>query len=157
MLETQKKTAHPVFVVPQLILYNKTPEKSRPNLFDTLFGFRDRIGFPRKIVLFFRNHRRAFIDFGEPVNLKNFIAGQPADVSMEGMTAELRQRLLSSIDQQKRVILGPVMKSRDQFRERVLKDTRVINTIRENSLERKIPLKQSRKKAAGYFNEIAAN
>lgn len=157
LLETQKKMDRPIFVVPQLILYKMTPEKSRHNLLDIFFGFKDRIGFPRKIVLFFRHNRRAFIDFGEPLNLQQVLASKSSDLPPEEMAAEVRKTLLESIDQQKRVILGPVLKSRQQFREVVLSDPKVIEAIKKNASEKKAGLKQSKKKAAAYFNEIAAD
>jgi glycerol-3-phosphate O-acyltransferase len=157
LLETQKKMDRPIFVVPQLILYKMTPEKSRQNLFDIFFGFKDRIGFPRKIILFFRHNRRAFIDFGEPINLKEYLAKKPTDVLTEEMTTDVRKSLLESIDQQKRVILGPVMKSREQFRETVLSDHNVIEAINKNASNKKTSLQQSKKKAVAYFDEIAAD
>ncbi len=157
LLETQKKMTRPIFVIPQLITYRKTPEKSQQGLFDIFFGFKDRIGFPRKIILFFRHNRRAFIDFGEPINLKQTIADVPADMGLEQLTATVRKTLLESIDQQKRVILGPVLKSRQQFRETVLSDRKVMKAIEANAADKKTGLKQSRKKAVAYFDEIAAD
>ena len=157
LLETQKKMDRPIFVVPQLILYKMTPEKSRQSFFDIFFGFKDRIGFPRKIILFFRHNRRAFIDFGEPINMQQYLGDKPADTPIEVITAEVRKTLLESIDQQKRVILGPVLKSRQQFRETVLGDRQVIEAIEKNASQKKTGLKQSKKKAAAYFNEIAAD
>ena len=49
LLETQKKMERPIFVVPQLITYKKTPEKSQRGFFDIFFGFKDRIGFPERL------------------------------------------------------------------------------------------------------------
>ncbi len=157
LLETQKKMTRPIFVVPQLILYKMTPEKSTHSLLDILFGFKDRIGFPRKIILFFRHNRRAFIDFGEPLNLQQVLADKTCDLPPEEITAQVRKTLLESIDQQKRVILGPVLKSRQQFRETVLSDRKVIEAIEKNASEKASGLQQSKKKAAAYFNEIAAD
>ena len=157
LLETQKKMDRPIFLVPQLILYKMTPEKSRQSFFDIFFGFKDRIGFPRKIILFFRHNRRAFIDFGEPINMQQYLGDKPADTPIEVITAEVRKTLLESIDQQKRVILGPVLKSRQQFRETVLSDPKVIEAIEKNASEKKAGLKQSKKKAVAYFDEIAAD
>jgi len=71
LIETQKTMERPIYIVPQLILYKKTPEKEHPNLLDIFFGFKDKPGFVRKIGLFFRHHRQAFIDFGRPLNQAN--------------------------------------------------------------------------------------
>lgn len=58
ILETQGQMDRPVFIVPQLILYKKTPEKENPGFFDIFFGFKDKVGVLRKIVLFFRHNRK---------------------------------------------------------------------------------------------------
>ena len=79
--------------------------------------------------------------------MQQYLADKPADIPIEEITAEVRKTLLESIDQQKRVILGPVLKSRQQFREVVLSDPKVIEAIEKNASEKKTGLKQSKKKA----------
>ncbi|MBW1783890.1 MAG: 1-acyl-sn-glycerol-3-phosphate acyltransferase [Deltaproteobacteria bacterium] len=157
LIDIQKKTDRPIYLVPQLVLYKKTPEKDQPGLFDIFFGFKDKPGALRKIMLFFRHNRQAFIDFGTPLDLKSYLKGRdPAD-PLEDIAAEVRQELLESIDRQKRVILGPVIKSRQQFKERVLKDPDVIQSIESKSSRNSARLKHVRKEAAAYFDEIAAD
>jgi len=157
LLETQKDMERPIYIVPQLILYKKTPEKDHPNLLDIFFGFKDKPGFIRKIGLFFRHHRQAFIDFGRPLDLKTYLENQPATRPLEDMALEIRQTLIESIDLQKRVILGPVMKTRQQLKERVLRDREVIQTIEKTASGNAKRLKQIKKQADEIFNEIAAD
>ena len=147
LLETQMDMDQPIHIVPQLVLYKKTPEKDRANILDTLFGFRDKPGFIRKVILFLRHNRNAFIDFGRPLNLKAFLEGQPQARPLEEMASEVRQMLIDSIDGQKRVILGPVMKSRQQLKEKVLKDQDVIHTIEKMASGNTKRMKQIKKKA----------
>ena len=157
LIEIQKDLEKPIYIVPQLILFKKTPEKKNPNLRDIFFGFKDKPGFIRKIGLFFRYHRKAFVDFGRPLDLKAYIMKQPAMRHVDEMAAEIRQMLIQSIDGQKRVILGPVMKSRQQFKEQVLRDrdiTKVIDQMASGNTKR---ARQIRKKAGEYFDEIAAD
>ena len=155
VLETQAQMDRPVFIVPQLILYKKTPEKENPGFSDIFFGFKDKLGVLRKIVLFFRHNRRAFIDFGEPLNLKEYLKDQPSERPLEKVTEEVRHMLLDRIDRQKRVILGPVMKSRQLLKEKVLKDTGVVEVIQGSA--GKSGSAQAKKKAARYFDEISAD
>ena len=157
LLETQKDMEKPIFIVPQLILYKATPEKEYSSILDIFFGFRDKPGCIRKTVLFFRYNRQAFIDFGEPLDLKAYLKGQPATRPMEDMAVEIRQRLIDSIDAQKRVILGPVMKSRQQLKEIVLRDADIMKTIEQMAAGNPKRLKQVRKNAGEYFDEIAAD
>jgi len=88
LLETQKEMERPIFVVPQLVLYKRTPEKSYTTIYSALFGFKDHIGVIRKIALFFRHNRRAIIDFGEPLNLQEYLEHQPPERPMPDMASE---------------------------------------------------------------------
>ena len=157
LLETQKGMNHPIFVVPQLVLYQKTPEMDYVTLRSIFFGFKENPGVIRKIVLFFTHNRHAFIDFGEPINLKTYLETQPAERSIAEMSAEIRTMLIDGIDSQKRVILGPIMKSRQQLKENVLLDPRVKEKIETIATAEGQKVWQLRKKAGEFFDEIAAD
>jgi glycerol-3-phosphate O-acyltransferase len=157
LLETQKEMDRPIFIIPQLILFKKTPEKDSLSLANIFFGFKDHLGIVRKIGLFFRHHHRAIIDFGQPLDLKAYLADQSSQRSLSDMSAEIRQRLIESIDQQKRIILGPIMKSRQQLKEIVLTDQRVSGKIEDMASGNKTKRRKLRKKAGEYFDEIAAD
>jgi len=157
LLETQKDMDRPIFIVPQLVLYKKTPERDHPSLASIFFGFKDHPGVIRKIVLFFRHHRRAFIDFGRPLDLKAYLRNQPSTRPLHAMAAEIRQMLIQGIDMQKRVILGPIMKSRQEIKELVLTDERVREKIENMAYGNDKQLRNLRKKAGEYFDEIAAD
>ncbi|MBN1847112.1 MAG: 1-acyl-sn-glycerol-3-phosphate acyltransferase [Deltaproteobacteria bacterium] len=157
LLETQKDTGHPIFIVPQLILYKKSPEKNYSSLMDIFFGFRDNPGLIRKMVYFFRYDHRALIDFGRPLDLKAYLAEQPPERSMADMAIEVRRMLIESIDNQKRLVIGPIMKSRQQLKEIVLRDPKITENIEKTASGDPKKLKKNRKKADEYFNEIAAD
>jgi len=157
LLETQKMMERPIFIVPQLIIYKITHEKDLPNLKDIFFGFKDNPGVLRKVALFFRYNRRAFIDFGRSLNLQEYLEAQPVTRPLEDMAAEIKQMLIERIDLQKRVILGPVMKNRQQLKEKVLRDSQVIQAIEKTATRNKRPLKDIRKMADKTFDEIAAD
>ena len=157
LLEQQKKIETPIYIVPQLILFKRSPEKEGFRLRDIFFGFKDNLGTIRKVILFFRYSGSTFIDFAEPVNLKSYLEMQSSEKPMEQITLELKEALINRIDSQKRIILGPIMKSRQQLKEIVLQD-RDINALIDKMSEgdpKKISAK--RKKAGEYFDEIAAD
>ncbi len=157
LLETQMEMEKPIFIIPQLILYKKAPEKDRPNIVDILFGFKDKPGLIRKTALFFRHNRRALIDFGKPFNLKTYLDDQPDSRLLEDMAIEIRKMLIENIDLQKRIILGPVLKSRQQMKEQVLKDKEIIQEIEKQASGNSRHLKKARKEAGKLFDEIAAD
>jgi len=157
LVEIQKTMHAPIFIVPQLILYQSTPERERPGLKDIFFGYKDKPGCMRKIVLFFRHNGKAFIDFGTPVDLKTYLAERGYGQTDAQIAGELRSLLIDRIDAQKRIILGPVMKSKQQLKETVLQDPKIMEAIREEAGGSGKKLKAVRKKAGGYFDEIAAD
>jgi glycerol-3-phosphate O-acyltransferase len=157
LLETQKEMDRPIFIVPHLVIYQRTVEKEHPGLTSIFFGFRDNPGFVRKAVLFFRHQRRAILDFGQPLNLKSYLEGQPPHRAVPDMATEVRKILIESIDSQKRVILGPIMKSRQQHKEIVLMDRRITEKIENAAASSKKKLRHVRKTAEGFFDEIAAD
>ena len=157
LLETQKEMDRPVYIVPLLVLYKKTPEKESNRFFDILFGYKDNPGTLRKTVLFFRHHRQALIDFGAPLNLRDFLERRDPDQSPGESVSNLRRDLINRIDQQKRIILGPIMKSRQQMKETVLTDPEIDRSVREMAAGKHRTLKKYRKKASEYFDEIAAD
>ncbi|NLA75464.1 MAG: hypothetical protein GX846_08370 [Deltaproteobacteria bacterium] len=157
LIEQQKKSATPIFIVPQLILFKRSPETEGFRLRDLLFGFKDNPGIIRKIILFFRHPRSTFIDFAEPVNLMNYFENRPEEETADQAILELKDELIRRIDNQKRIILGPIMKSRQQLKEIVLKDkgiTALIDRVSNNNAKKK---REKRKKAGEYFEEIAAD
>jgi len=157
LLETQKQIDRPIFIVPQLILFTRTPEKNYATLINTLFGYKDHTGLVRKIILFFRYYRTTVIDFGRPLDLKAYLETQPPSRPLDDMAMEIRQLLIESIDNQKRIILGPIMKSKQELKEIVLKDEKINNLIEEIASGDVKKLRQKRKKAGEYFDEIAAD
>ncbi len=157
LVETQREMERPIFIVPQLVLYKRTPEKDFASLRDVFFGFKDKPGTIRKTVLFFRHNRRAVIDFGRPLNLKTYLASQTGANSAQEMALEIRQALVASIDQQKRVLLGPIMKSRQQLKEIVLRDPALNRKIQTLASGHGKQLRQLRKQSGEYFDEIAAD
>ena len=157
LLETQKNLDRPIFIVPQLILYDTSVEKDYETLTDILFGYRDYPSVIRKILMFAKHRGEAFIDFGQPLDLKAYLQSQTPDRPLHAMVTEIRDALIESIDSRKRVILGPIMKSRQQLKEMVLMDPRVSEKIESTADSEKKSLSYARKKAGEYFDEIAAD
>jgi glycerol-3-phosphate O-acyltransferase len=157
LLETQRGMDRPIYIVPQLVLYKMTPEKDYTGPTDVFFGYKDNPGTLRKIVLFLRHYRRAFIDFGQPLDVEAYLEAQPSTRPLPDIASEMREKLIESIDMQKRIILGPIMKSRQQHKELVLTDKQVSQRIELMASGDEKRRKQLRKKAEKYFEEIAAD
>ena len=158
LLEIQATLDRPIFLVPSLVLYKHAPEKDPKGLLSILFGYRDNPGALRKIFLFFRHHRKAFIDFGSPIDLKKLIHSvEHSGRSRAELVEDIREAIIESIDNQKKAIIGPVLRSRQELREKVLNDPEVLQTIKRLSKGKPERERQLKAKAAEYFDEIAAD
>lgn len=157
LLDLQRKMDTPIYIVPQLILFKRTPEKENIRLRDILFGYKDNLGLIRKIILFFRSYRSTFIDFAEPVNLMTYLKSCPSSETSEKLAHNLKEELIERIDNQKRVILGPIMKSRQQLKETVLNDRGISELIEKMAEGDRAKIIKKRQKAGEYFDEIAAD
>ena len=158
LLEIQEKQERPIYLVPSLVLYKQAPERDPKGLLTTIFGYRDNPGPVRKIFLFFRHNRRAFIDLGSPINLKTVLDRAKANgVSHTEVVSRIRERIIEEIDTQKRAIIGPVIRSRQELKEKVLNDEEVLQTIERLSKSKPDRHRQLKAKASEYFDEIAAD
>ncbi len=155
LIEIQEKLAFPIYIIPVFIFYENRPERTYSGISKLLFSHRDKPGFLTKIALFLKQRRKGLIDIGEPLSLKDYIQnkkGTPQEISFF-----LRNELLDMIDKQKRVVLGPVLKSRAQIKELVLRDIKIEKAINAMAKGDKRKIEELRKKAEAYFEEIAAD
>ncbi len=158
ILEIQDKQKKPIYLVPSLVLYKQAPEKDPRGLLTTIFGYRDNPGPIRKIFLFFRHNRRAFIDLGSPVNLKEVLErANSSGLNYAETASRVREKIIEDIDSQKRAIIGPVIKSRQELKEKVLNNEDVLQSIERLSKGKPERHRQLKAKASEYFDEIAAD
>ena len=157
LIETQKAMEKPIFIVPLLILYSTVPEKEKYGFMDFILGEKQNPGLIRKAILFLRGKRSAFVDFAEPVNLYDYVKAMSDGESLTDAALKLKRILIDSIDWQKRVVIGPALKSRQHFKEIVLTDPDILSTITEAGKKGRKQLRHERKQAEEYFDEIASD
>lgn len=155
LIEIQKEINFPIFLVPVTILYRRKPEKAGLGISKILFSSKDKEGIFAKIALSFKQHRNAFIDIGDPINLQEYI--RQRERNPDQIFSHLREELINIIDMQKRAVLGPVIKSRQQIKEMVLRHQRIDLAIKEMAKGDRDKIKEFRKKAEEYFEEIASD
>ncbi len=158
LIEIQKSMDRPVFIVPQLMFFDKKPLRSSPNLVDMLFGSKENPGKIRRLLILFKNPGKVFVETSQPLNLKAFLE-QPDNWgrSVEYQALKLRRNLLFQINRHRQSIMGPILKSREELKENILTNERLRTFMEYHSKSRNIPIHRVRKKAAAYLDEIAAN
>ncbi len=153
LVEAQKLIEEPIYVFPQIMFWNRNPERTKALITSRATGDR---GFFSGLFTVLKSGTPAFMRIPQPLNIKEEIAQSPADDPRQ-IARKLRNKLLETYNNEKRTVLGPTIKSQQEMMEKVLYHRNVLDEIRtlketEHQSENKL-----RKKAYKYFREIAAD
>lgn len=155
LIDAQKDMDIPVFLVPQLVAYGRRREKKDKGLIDLLFGQTENPGMLRRVITFFRYYKKAFVVSSEPVNVLEFLKenrGKPR----ETISYLLRLKLIDMINDEKRAIVGPVLKSREEIIGITLRDPELVRFMEKMASTGKEGYNAIISKARKYLFEIAA-
>ncbi len=157
LIEMQKKSDRPIYLVPQLMFFGKQPLPAVPSLLDILLGTSQRPGMLRKIVTLIRYPGRIFVELSQPLNLRQWLDHTVhAQRTTDYQALLLRRQLLLQINRHRQSITGPIIKSNEELKESILTSDRMGAFIKEHAASRQEPIYKIRKKADGYLDEIAA-
>ena len=157
LIDFQKETARPVFIVPQLFFYTEKPPKNAMKLTDIIFGYDQNPGITRKIFKSLARPEKMFVELSAPLNLKAYV--QDKGSSLTGVThlaLMLRRDLLLQMTRHRQSTTGPVLKSHDEIKESVLTHEELLTYMKKYAGRKNMPLYRARQEAVRYFDEIAA-
>ncbi len=153
LIEIQKNSDKPVYIIPKMMFWNMNPERTRTILASSATGDRGIItGFLIKL----KSRTPSFIHLSAPISLKDEIAGASSK-DTKFLARLIRNKILETYSSEKRCVLGPVIKSNDEMMEKVLSHKNIYSAIDELTRDEKIPEKKLRKNAYKYYREIAAD
>ena len=101
-----RASGRPVFVVPQVVFWERRPETGRKTPVDVVFGEADKPHWFRKLWAFLTHYKDGVVSFGEPLDLKKFLEGL-GDPPPEVATKKVRWMLLQHLYRERKVITGP--------------------------------------------------
>ncbi|MBW2438043.1 MAG: 1-acyl-sn-glycerol-3-phosphate acyltransferase [Desulfobacterales bacterium] len=157
LIELQKTTQRPIYIVPQLVFFSKNPHRSIPTLTDIFFGPEDNPGKIRRLFTLFKNPGKVFVEVSEPVNLQQYLQDESIrSQPIEYQSLMLRRNLLVQLNRHRQSITGPMLKTNLELKESILTSQRFQEFMDTYSKNRNIPIHEVRKKADGYIDEIAA-
>jgi glycerol-3-phosphate O-acyltransferase len=155
LVAAQRTMDRPIFLVPQLLIWERRPNHLRKRLWDYIFGEPEAPGFWRSLFALLWNRQRAFVKFAEPIDLKKFIEDS------EGLDdATIARKVRGSIHQhlarETRVITGPTLKEPERIIQETLRDRSLRSTLAEIARERGRADGSVEAEAAKVLREIAA-
>jgi glycerol-3-phosphate O-acyltransferase len=158
LIETQRQMDMPIILVPSLIFHGKVPERKDKGIVDIFFGHKERPGAFRKLAAFLRNYKKNILEVAEPINLRDWLASQENQpYSASRLAFQLRRELIDRVDRHRRVVTGPVAKSRWEIKEIILHNQDLRKRMERRARLNNRTLEDVRKEADGYLDEIAAD
>ncbi|MCG8471186.1 MAG: 1-acyl-sn-glycerol-3-phosphate acyltransferase [Desulfobacterales bacterium] len=158
LLELQKETERPIYIIPEVMVFSMMPNKSGLSLFDIFFGTRERPGKIRRIAGIFKRNKESFVEISDPVNLKEWLKESALSEKPVGeMAILLRRQLIEQLNRHRQSITGPVLKSREEMKESILTGKSLAKFMAKYAQDEEKPLPDIHKKADAYLDEIAAN
>lgn len=125
-----RKAEKPVFLIPELFVWERSTKRITPRLVDRIFGSPDVPGFLHSVVVFWRNHQRAQFRIGEPIDLRKFISENPED-SDALIARKIRGALHLHLARETRAVFGPPLKPAERVIEETLRDRTLQKALAE--------------------------
>lgn len=155
LVELARASERPIFLVPELLLWEKWQQKVTPSLFDRVFGSPEAPGFMHSVGTFLRNFRRAQLRVGTPIDLKEVLAREghhPTAV----IARKVRSALHHHLARETRAVFGPPRKDVDRLIEEAMRDRVFQQAAQEVAKEKNRPLPSVLREARRNFEGIAA-
>lgn len=151
LLDAQRESKKPIFIVPTQLVWDKRPRREGASLREALFGETERPGRWRKLVLFFRHFRnRAVVKFAQPISLQTLLSE-----AKEEAASKLFQKFLGSLQLERRILTGPPVRQSDWFIDRIFEEKGMSKILYEVSKERGKAIDSVKQLARKYAKEIA--
>lgn len=157
LIELQNTTQQPIYLVPHLLFFSKSPTKATLRLRDIFFGTEQRPGMMRRIFTLMQNPGKVFVEISQPLNLQHFLEQSgPSETTTEYQALMLRRKLLLQHNRHRQSITGPIIKSHEEFKEELLSSERLREFMTKYATSRDKTIYEVRKQADDYLDEIAA-
>lgn len=157
LIELQKTSDRPIYLVPHLMFFSKNPAPDTPRLRDIIFGTEKRPGLIRRLFILFRNPGKVFVEISQPLDLARFLESHGhKETNLEYLALMLRRQLLLQHNRHRQSITGPVVKSHEEFKEELLSSERLRQFMNQYAQSRDKSIYEVRKQADEYLDEIAA-
>jgi glycerol-3-phosphate O-acyltransferase len=155
LVELARRSGAPVYLVPELLVWEKWQQKVSPSLFDRLFGSPEAPGFLHSVGTFLRNYQRAQFRVGEPIDLTAFVA-QAGDEPTAVLARKVRSALHHHLARETRAVFGPPRKDVDRLIDEAMRDRQFQAVVQEVARQGSRATPAVERDARRLFDAIAA-
>ncbi|MBL8914770.1 MAG: 1-acyl-sn-glycerol-3-phosphate acyltransferase [Archangium sp.] len=155
LIELARKSEKPIFVVPELLVWEKWQQKVTPSIFDRVFGSPEAPGFAHTVVTFLRNYRRAQLRVGNAINLQEVIKNE-GDRPTAVIARKVRSTLHNHLARETKAVFGPPKKEVARLIDEAMRDKVFQQSLTEISAEKNRSVEALERDAKKNFDSIAA-
>ncbi|MFT3708350.1 MAG: 1-acyl-sn-glycerol-3-phosphate acyltransferase [Archangium sp.] len=155
LVELARKSDRPVYVVPELLVWEKWQQKIAPSIFDRVFGSPEAPGFAHSVATFIRNYRRAQLRVGTPIDLKEVLKSE-GDKPTAVIARKVRSTLHNHLARETKAVFGPPKKEVARLIDEAMRDKVFQQSLTEISAEKNRPVEALMRDALKNFDSIAA-
>jgi glycerol-3-phosphate O-acyltransferase len=116
-----RKSERPVYLVPELFVWEKWNVRLKPAWADYVFGSPEAPGFLHSVLAFFRNYKRAQFRVGEPIDLSELAKRSP-EAPDAVLARKVRSTLHVHLARETRTVFGPPFKPPERVIDETLRD-----------------------------------
>jgi glycerol-3-phosphate O-acyltransferase len=157
LIDLQQSIDRPIYLVPNLMFFSKSPKSGNVRLRDIFLGPEQRPGLVRRLVTLLRQPGKVFVEVSPPLDLQQFmLKHNTGGNNLEYLALKLRHQLLVQHNRHRQSITGPVIKSHEEIKENILASERLRQFMAHHAKSRNEALHVIRKQADGFLDEIAA-
>jgi glycerol-3-phosphate O-acyltransferase len=154
LLKIQRETDMPIFLVPQRIVYQRSPLKLK----DTSDEEQVRVTGFRKFITLFRGREHGFVEHGEPINLAEELKqAQTGRKFFEEIATELRSELLHRLAVLGSNISGAPIRDRSFLIKKTIRDPMLQSFLKSFSLDSGKSLNELEASVERNLDQIAAD
>lgn len=168
LIEGARQSERPVFLVPTVVLWERRPKTGKKTPVDVVFGEADKPRRLRKIVSFLRNYEDGLVSFGEPLELKEFLAlrherserraaGSGLAEATEVTAKKLRWVMLQHLWRERRVVTGSRVMPVAQIAKKIQNDPDVRAEVERLAAREGKPIEVVRRRVDRMVVKIAAD
>jgi glycerol-3-phosphate O-acyltransferase len=155
LVELARTSSTPLYVVPELLVWEKWQQKVTPSVFDRIFGSPEAPGFLHSVVTFVRNFRRAQFRVGEPIDVTAFVRDN-AQTSTAVLARKIRSSLHHHLARETRAVFGPPRKDVRRLIDEAMRDRQFQDVVKAVATEKGRSTASIERDARKNFDGIAA-
>jgi glycerol-3-phosphate O-acyltransferase len=116
-----RKSERPVFLLPELFVWEKWNVRFKPAWADYVFGSPEAPGFLHSVLAFLRNYKRAQFRVGEAIDLSELVKRSP-EAPDAVLARKVRSTLHVHLARETRTVFGPPFKPPERVIDETLRD-----------------------------------